>query len=143
VPVAALPALLALALPARAGTVVDPFQEPDEADAFAVEEQMVTVASRYAQTARQAPSIVTVLTDREIRERGFLTLSDLLSSVSGVYTTMAPEGRSLAWFRGVISPDDNKFLLLVDGLPWYDGVYTHAWIDEYLPLENVRQVEII
>lgn len=132
-----------LALPARAGTVVDPFTEPDEADAFQVEEQLVTVASRYAQTVEQAPSIVTVVTDREIRERGFRTLADLLASIPGVYTPMAPEGRSLAWFRGVVSADNNKILLLVDGVPWYDGVYTHAWLDEYVPLENVRQVEII
>jgi outer membrane receptor protein involved in Fe transport len=134
---------LLLSPPALADAVVDPFSEPDEADAFKVEEEMVTVASRYAQTARQAPSIVTVLSDREIRERGYLTLSDLLSSLPGVYTTMAPEGRSLAWFRGVVAPDNNKFLLLIDGVPWYDGVYTHAWIDEYIPLENIRQVEII
>ncbi len=139
----ALIAIQLLAPTTRAATVVDPFSEPDEADAFRVEEEMVTVASRYAQTARQAPSIVTVLTDREIRERGFLTISDMLSSLPGVYITMAPEGRSLAFFRGVVAPDNNKFLLLVDGVPWYDGVYTHAWIDEYIPLENVRQVEII
>jgi len=134
---------LALGAPTAALAAVDPFTEPDEADAFKVEEEMVTVASRYAQTARQAPSIVTVVTDRQIRERGFLTLSDLLASLPGVYLTMAPEGRSLAWFRGVIAPDNNKFLLLVDGVPWYDGIYTHAWIDEYIPLENIRQVEII
>ncbi len=133
-----------LAVPSlRAAATVDPFSEPDSADAFRIEEEMVTVASRYAQTARQAPSIVTVLSDREIRERGFFTISDLLGSLPGVYLTMAPEGRSLAYFRGVVAPDNNKFLLLIDGVPWYDGVYTHAWIDEYIPLENVRQVEII
>ena len=142
-PVLALHAALLLASTVHGATVVDPFQEPDEADAFRIEEEMVTVASRYAQTTRQAPSIVTVLTDREIRERGFLTISDMLASLPGIYVTMAPEGRSLAFFRGVVAPDNNKFLLLVDGVPWYDGVYTHAWIDEYIPLDNVRQVEII
>ncbi len=142
IPLVSLAAML-LAPPVLAEAVVDPFTEPDEADAFRVEEEMVTVASRYAQTTRQAPSIVTVLSDREIRERGFLTISDILSSLPGIYVTMAPEGRSLAYFRGVVAPDNNKFLLLVDGVPWYDGVYTHAWIDEYIPLENVRQIEII
>jgi len=136
-------ALMLTPLGAQAATIVDPFQEPDEADAFQVEEQMVTVASRYAQTVRQAPSIVTVITDREIRERGYLSLADILSSLPGIYVTMAPEGRSLAWFRGVVSPDNNKILLLLDGVPIYDGIYTHAWTDEYVPLENVRQVEII
>ncbi len=141
--VLALTTSLLLTSTARSEAVVDPFSEPDEADAFRVEEDMVTVASRYAQTARQAPSIVTVLTDREIRERGYLTLADVLGSLPGIYLSQAPEGRTLAWFRGVVAPDNNKFLLLVDGVPWYDGVYTHAWIDEYVPIENIRQVEII
>ena len=135
----------ATALPglALAGDVTDPFEEPDESALFRAEERVVTVASRYAQAVEQAPSIVTVITDREIRSRGYRTLADVLRSLPGVFITVAPEGRQLAWFRGVISPDNNKFLLLVDGVPWYDGIYTHAWIDEYLPLVDVKQVEII
>ncbi len=140
-----LPLLGLLLSPAAhaAGGVVDPFEEPDESALFRAEERVVTVASRYAQAVEQAPSIVTVVTDREIRSRGHRTLSDLLRSLPGVFITVSQEGRNLAWFRGVISPDNNKFLLLVDGVPWYDGIYTHAWIDEYIPLADVKQVEII
>ena len=122
---------------------VDPFTEPDEADLFRMEEQIITVASRYAQTVREAPAIVTVLTDDEIRQRGFRTLADVLRSLPGMYVSTSPEGRSLGWVRGVVAPDNNKILVMVDGVPWYDGVYTHAWIDEYLPLSMVKQVEII
>lgn len=138
-----LPLVLSLSGAALGAPVVDPFTEPDDADLYRLDEQIVTIANRYAQTVRDAPAIVTVLTDRQIRERGFRTLSDALRSLPGVYVTSTKESRKIAWFRGVISADDNKILLLVDGVPWYDGVYTHAWIDEYLPLENVRQVEII
>ncbi len=138
-----LPLVLLLVATALGAPVVDPFTEPDDADLYKLDEKIVTVAARYAQTAREAPAIVTVLTDREIRERGFRTLSDALRSLPGVYVTTTKESRKIAWFRGVISADDNKVLLLIDGVPWYDGVYTHAWIDEYLPLENVRQIEII
>jgi outer membrane receptor protein involved in Fe transport len=127
----------------RAEDSVDPFTEADEADLFRTEQRVVTVASRTAQSVREAPSIVDVLTDREIRARGYRTLGDLLRSMAGVYVSTSQEGRSLAWFRGVVSPDNNRFLILVDGVPWYDGIYTHGWIDEYLPLESVKQVEII
>ena len=132
--------LLSLALAAEP---VDPFTEPDETDLFMLEERIITVASRYAQTARQAPAIVTVYTDAELRERGCRTLSDVLRMVPGVYLSTSPEGRSLGWVRGVTAPDNNKILVLVDGVPWYDGVYTHAWLDEYIPLSMVKQVEII
>ena len=103
--------LALLASQALAAEPVDPFTEPDEAELFRAEERVVTVATRYAQTVAQAPNIVTVLTDREIRTRGYRTLSDLLRSMPGVYVTVAQESRSLAWFRGVTSPDNNKFLL--------------------------------
>jgi iron complex outermembrane receptor protein len=138
--------LLALALFAShavAAPIVDPFNEPDDADLFRQEEQIVTVASRTAQAVDDAPAIVTLVTDRQIRERGYRTLADVLRALPGVYVTVSDESRSVAWVRGVTSPDNNKILLLVDGQPWFDGVYGHAWIDGFLPLDQVRQVEII
>ena len=122
---------------------VDPFEEADETDVFWLERQVVTAASRYAQTLEQAPSIITVISDDDIQMMGYRTLSDLLRTIPGVYISMSKESRSLAWFRGVTSSDNNKILLLIDGVPWYDGVYTHAWIDEAIPLFNVKQVEVI
>lgn len=134
----------ALPSPALAADkIVDPFTEADEDAAFRLEEEMVTVASSYAQTVREAPSIVTVISDRDIRERGYLTLADALRSIPGIYLSTSPEGLTLAWFRGVVSADNNKILLLMDGVPWYDGIYTNAWVDEYVALENVRQIEVI
>lgn len=135
--------LLWLAATALAADPVDPFDEQELSELFAMEEALVTVASRYAQTTREAPAIVTVITADQIRQRGYRSLAELLRGLPGVTVSRAKEGRSLAWFRGSLSQDNNKFLLLVDGVPWYDGVYQHAWIDAYLPLEIVKQVEII
>ena len=108
-----------------------------------IERKVVTVATRYAQTVEQAPSIVTVITAADIRQFGYRKVTDILQSIPGIYIKTSKEGRDLAWFRGVISDDNNKILLLVDGVPWYDGGYTHAWLDEYIPLFHVKQVEII
>lgn len=135
--------LLLLPAGAAAARPVDPFEEPDESELFRAEQELVTVASRYAQTVRQAPSIVTVITAGDIRRSGHRTLSDVLAGLPGIYISAAKESRDLAWFRGVTSSDNNKVLLLVDGVPWYDGIYTHAWVDEYLPLDHVKQIEVI
>lgn len=128
---------------ARAADVVDPFTEPDESELLRAEERVVTVASRYAQTVARASSVVTVVTAAEIRERGYRSLADVLGTIPGFYIAVSEEGRKLAWVRGVSAEDNSKVLLLVDGVPWYDGLYNHAWIDEYLPLQTVRQVEVI
>ena len=122
---------------------VDPFTEPDESELLEAEARVVTVASRYAQGSDHASSIVTVITASELRERGYRTLADALSNIPGVYITVSSEGRRLIWARGVISDDNNKVLLLVDGVPWADGLYNHAWIDEYLSLSMVRQLEVV
>lgn len=122
---------------------VDPFTEPDAVERFKIERQVVTVSTRYAQTVEQAPSIVTVVTAADIRRYGYRKLTDILQSIPGVYVKPSKEGRDLAWFRGVISDDNNKIMLLVDGVPWFDGAYTHSWLDEYIPVFNIKQVEII
>lgn len=134
--------LLVLSLVGRAEPV-DPFAEADESDLFRLDEQLVTVASRYEQTVRKAPSVVAVVTADDIRERGYRTLSELLRDLPGIYVWRSQEGRALAAFRGVVSSDNNKILVLIDGIPWYDGVYTHAPVDDYLPLAHVQQVEVI
>jgi iron complex outermembrane receptor protein len=128
---------------ALAAETVDPFEEQELSELFAMEEELVTVASRYAQTTREAPAIVTVITAEEIRRLGYRTLAEVLRGLPGVTVSRSKEGLTLAWFRGSLSSDNNKFLLLVDGVPWYDGVYQHAWIDAYLPLEIVKQIEVI
>lgn len=133
-------------LPAPAGLaqdIVDPFEEPEEWDLFAAQDRLVTVASRYQQTTREAPALVTVISAEEIRRFGYRTLADVLQSVSGIFLSQSPEGYQLAWVRGVIQADNSKILLMIDGVPTYDGFYTHAWIDAYLPLAHIRQIEVI
>ncbi len=122
---------------------VDPFLEESTADLFRLERDVVTVASRYTQTLQEAPSIVSVITEADIHAMGFRNLTDVLRTIPGVYISVSKESRNLAWFRGVISSDNNKILLLIDGVPWYDGVYTHAWIDDVIPLFHVKQIEIV
>jgi outer membrane receptor protein involved in Fe transport len=137
---------LFLLLPSPKGwsqEIVDPFEEPEEWDLFAAQDRLVTVASRYQQTTRDAPALVTVISAEEIRRFGYRTLADALQSVSGFFLSQSPEGYQLAWVRGVIQSDNNKILLMVDGVPTYDGFYTHAWIDAYMPMEHVRQIEVI
>jgi outer membrane receptor protein involved in Fe transport len=122
---------------------VNPFREADESALFRFDEQLVTVASRYAQTVRKAPSIVTLITADDIRHNGYRTVADALRTIPGVYMWTSVEGRDLAAIRGVISPDNNKLLVLVDGVPFYDGLYTNSFVGDALPISAVKQIEVI
>ena len=139
----ALPVFLALGPAIASAEPVDPFSEPEEWDLFRAEANLVTVASRYKQTTREAPAVVEVIDQQDIRRMGYRTLADVLQSLSGIFMSQSPEGYQLAWIRGVIQSDNNKILLMIDGVPTYDGFYTHAWLDAYLPLDHVRQIEVI
>ena len=139
----ALPVFLALGPAIASAEPVDPFSEPEEWDLFRAEANLVTVASRYKQTTREAPAVVEVIDQQDIRRMGYRTLADVLQSLSGIFMSQSPEGYQLAWIRGVIQSDNNKILLMIDGVPTYDGFYTHAWLDAYLPLDYVRQIEVI
>ncbi|MFK7929220.1 MAG: TonB-dependent receptor plug domain-containing protein, partial [Myxococcota bacterium] len=135
--------LLALPATALAGGGRNPFDEADESEFFELDEKLVTVASRFAQSTRNAPNVVSVIVDQQTRERGYRTVSAALRDLPGAYIWTSQEGRHLVALRGVVSADNNKVLLLVDGVPFYDGVYTHAWIDDYLPVHHIRQIELI
>ena len=57
------------------GQPVDPFLEEETADLFRLEREVVTVASRYSQTLQEAPSIVSVITETDIRVMGYRNLT--------------------------------------------------------------------
>jgi outer membrane receptor protein involved in Fe transport len=135
--------LLLASSPAYAGGGRNPFREPDESEFFKLDDKLVTVASRYAQSLRKAPNVVAVVDAAQIRERGYRTLGDALRDLPGLYAWPSREGRETVSFRGVVSTDNNKILLMVDGVPWYDGVYTHAWTDDYLPIHHIKRIEVI
>ena len=73
---------------------VDPFLEEETADLFRLEREVVTVASRYAQTLQEAPSIVSVITEKDIRSMGYRNLTDVLRNIPGVYISVSKESRS-------------------------------------------------
>ena len=62
----------------------NPFLEPDESEYFKMEDDLVTVASKYAQSVNQAPNIVSVVTKDDIRARNYRTLSDVLRDLPGM-----------------------------------------------------------
>jgi len=136
----ALPLLWPATVRAQA---VDPFAPTSADSLFRLEEEVVAVASGYAQQIKRAPNIVESIPARRLRELGIGTIADALKLVAGVHVTVGFDGRKLAYFRGTLNGDNNKMLLLVDGVPWNDPLYHHSPIDDYLPLDQVERLEII
>lgn len=106
----------------------------------------VISASRFPQQAREAPSAVSVITAREIREHGWRTLAEALANVRGTVTAN-DRGYSYIGPRGFLRPGDynTNLLLLVDGVRINDNIYHGAPMGGEFPLdmELIERIEFV
>ncbi|HXG59725.1 MAG TPA: TonB-dependent receptor [Thermoanaerobaculia bacterium] len=106
-------------------------------------EVKISVASRTALTARDSPSIVSVITRQEIADSGARDLRELLSLlVPGIHFGADVEGVVGAGVRGMWA-SEGKLLLLIDGIEANEGLFgTTQWGGHY-PVETIERVEVI
>ena len=118
----------------------------DELAWLKAESEYISIATKGLQKVSEAPSIVTVITAKEIEDMGARTLTDVLRIVPGF--DIIKDGLSgITDFatRGVRSANANPTVKLhIDGhsinVP-LDGSFTFFFDD--LTLKNVRRIEII
>ncbi len=105
--------------------------------------QEVTVASKKAQKIEEAPAIISVITKKEITERGYLNLYDVLTSLPGINSIETYWGFNQLFFRGIYSPLYNdKSLVLINGHPFWDSINGSYYIEAF-PIEAVKKIEVI
>ncbi len=105
--------------------------------------QEVTVASKKAQKVEEAPAIISVITKKEIIERGYLNLYDALTSLPGINSVQTYWGFNQLFFRGIYSPLYNdKSLVLINGHPFWDSINGSYYIEAF-PMEAVKRIEVI
>lgn len=106
----------------------------------------VFTASKFSQNTLDAPSSVTIIGQREIRQFGYRTLADILNSIRGIYITYDRYYHYVG-VRGFARPGDynGRILLLLDGHRLNDGVYDQAAIGTDFPLEVdlIERVEFV
>jgi outer membrane receptor for ferrienterochelin and colicins len=112
-------------------------------DLLAVE---VSTASKFPQTAKEAPASITVITAEEMHRAGHRTVIDALRSVRGFYSTY---DRNYAYvgMRGFSRPGDynTRMLLLIDGHRVNDSVFDMAPMgtDFLLDMSLIERIEVI
>lgn len=103
-------------------------------------------ASKYEQKPSEAPAAISIVTADEIQRYGYRTLSEVLRSVRGVFTTY-DRNYSYIGVRGFNRPGDydTRVLLLLDGHRLNDNVYDQAAIgtEAAVDLETIERIEII
>jgi outer membrane receptor protein involved in Fe transport len=106
----------------------------------------VRTASRYSQTALEAPASVTIVTADEIRRYGYRNLDELLELVPGFYISN-DRNYSYLGARGFSRPTDynNRILLLIDGHTLNDHLWGGAAIGSDTPInfDIIERIEIV
>src|SRR5256712_11596158 len=103
-------------------------------------------ASKYEQKPSEAPASVSLVTNEEIRKFGYRTLSEILRSVRGFFTTY-DRNYSYIGVRGFDRPGDydTRVLLLLDGHRINDNIYDQASIgtEAFIDVAAIERIEII
>ena len=104
----------------------------------------VVTASGFLQNASQAPSTITVITARQIQERGYEQLEDALRDVPGIdmvhINGYAP---TLIYFRGMYGAENLRALLMIDGIAENNILGSNDMAGPAYNLHDVERIEII
>lgn len=103
----------------------------------------VVTASRYPVELRQVPGMVRVVTARQIRDRGYRHLGELLADQPGIQVQRASTHEY--WNRIAINGvnGNNKFLILQDGVRINSPTGEPVPVDYNFSLYHLQRVEIV
>lgn len=121
------------------------FQDFEELNLEDLLDATVSIASGRVQRVEEAPSIVSVVTDEDIRRMGAHTLEDVLRTVPGFDVLSDNSGRNRLAVRGVATTGySENVLILFNGHRLNDAVNGGATtVSIEIPLYNIKQIEII
>lgn len=103
----------------------------------------ISVSSNYQQPLKSSPGIVRVIDHRMITANGWDTLQQALMHIPGVQVSVSKNGHSNIWIRGVQSRNNNKVLLLIDGVPQNDSYYGNFHLNDLVPMQHIHCIEIL
>ena len=120
-------------------TDIDELIELDISDLMEIK---VISASKTIQTINEVPATVRVVTAKQIKERGYFSLEDVLSDLPGFQFRNIIGFNSYSFLRGAPS-QNNLIQVLVDGIQinelnsggFYGGIHYN--------LANVKQIEVV
>ncbi len=107
-------------------------------------DQIVVTASRMAMRSGDAPSAVTVFTEKDIRAMGALTVLDVLRYAPGLDVFQMNHADTNVSARGFNELNANKLLIMVDGRTIYqDSTGSILWTTFNVPIIRIKRIEIV
>ncbi len=105
-------------------------------------EVKVKVATQTEKSLREAPGIITVIDEHEIRRSGARNLLEVLSTVPGFSLGHDVLGNISLITRGIWA-QEGRILLLWDGHEMNDRSYGTLQLGDHFPVDHIKRIEII
>lgn len=108
-------------------------------------EETVVTAESFGNSVLKSPKNITVVTAKDIKERGAQSIEDALKTVPGLmaYNNMGGSDAKIS-FRGMIpGKEEQNILFLMDGLPYNSVVDTGGVNLNLIPIDNVERIEVL
>ncbi len=107
-------------------------------------EQLVTSVSKKAENVLKAPATVIIITEEEIKNKGFQDFEQIFHDLPGFDISKGRgAGYSSLYQRGYRSISTDRTILLIDGVEQNDLSSDNAPITRQYPLSNIKRVEVI
>jgi iron complex outermembrane receptor protein len=118
-------------------------QDADASELLALLNTPISSASKHAERAIEAPSVVSVAVRDQVDAYGWKSLNDLLYTLPG-FSASQDYDRSTVSSRGLFEGWNNNHLLMqVDGIPFNDNIYGSALTWEITPVFLANTVEVV
>jgi outer membrane cobalamin receptor len=117
----------------------------DQLSALSLEELLslrVSVASKTAESTRESPGIISIITREEILNTGATDLVDILQQVPGFAFGVDVSNVVSPGIRGNWAAT-GKVLVLLDGLQLNEEMFGSFPLGNHIPLEHIERIEII
>lgn len=112
---------------------------------FSLEELMdvnVKVTTDSNKNLRNAPGIVSVVDEKQIRAMGARNLLDILNSIPGITIGHDVQGNLSVIMRGIWA-QEGRVLLVIDGIEMNDRSYGTLQLGNHFPATQIKKIEII
>ena len=105
---------------------------------------IVTSVSKKEENIYEAPATAVLITENQIRQRGYLDLEMLLHDLPG-FDISRSNGNlyTHAYQRGYRSINTNRTLFLVDGVEENDLWSSNVYLSRQYSLSNIKSVEVV
>jgi iron complex outermembrane receptor protein len=133
-------------------SVAEPAPAGDHLTELSLEELSnleVTSVSKSAESLRQAPASIYVITHDEILRSGVTSVSEALRLAPNLQITQYSASRYVAGARGLAGAQEaqnfsNKLLILIDGRSVYSPLYSGVYLDvQDVLMEDIDRIEVI